>query len=49
MKRLSTVKLGAADRIALVNDAFSLAKAGNLSTVDALEVLKGMKGEEDYM
>ncbi|KAJ3333624.1 Aminopeptidase 2 mitochondrial, partial [Kappamyces sp. JEL0680] len=37
------------DRIGIISDAFALARSGLGSTVDALEVLKGYKGEESQM
>ena len=50
LKRLEkgVESLGAADRLGIISDAFSLARSGEGSAAEALEVLKGYKNEQDY-
>lgn len=47
-KAVSRNELGPADRLGIQNDAFSLAKAGLASTVDALSLISHYTNEEDY-
>ncbi|XP_064628337.1 thyrotropin-releasing hormone-degrading ectoenzyme-like isoform X2 [Lineus longissimus] len=41
-------KLSASDRVGLVDDAFALARAGNITQVTALELTKYLENEEGY-
>ncbi|XP_064645102.1 endoplasmic reticulum aminopeptidase 1-like isoform X1 [Lineus longissimus] len=41
-------KLSASDRAGLVDDAFALARAGNITQVTALELTKYLENEEEY-
>lgn len=41
-------QLSALDRLGIIRDAFALAESGDLSTVEALKLLKAFKNETDY-
>lgn len=47
--QLANEKLSMSDRVGLVTDAFALAISGDGSTVNALELVKALKNEEQYI
>ncbi|MBI1919108.1 M1 family metallopeptidase [Candidatus Microgenomates bacterium] len=47
-RAVSQKKLGSVDRLGIVRDAFDLARAGELSTVEALKLARHYETETDY-